>query len=203
VKLLRAVQEQVIYRIGGSKPVKLNIRILAATNKDLKQLVVNKSFREDLYYRLNVIPLHILPLQERKQDILILAISFLNHFNKKNNMDKKLDLETCQLIENYSWPGNVRELKNLIERVVIMSDEEVITPRHLPLDFREVMQVEEWTPKLIGVIPLQQAKETTERELIRMALEKKNSLRKTAQMLGISHSTLLRKAQQYGIMVQT
>jgi len=203
VKLLRALQEQVIYRIGGSKPVKLNIRILAATNKDLKQLVVNKSFREDLYYRLNVIPLHILSLQDRKQDILILAISFLNHFNKKNNMDKKLSLETCQLIENYSWPGNVRELKNLIERVVIMSDEEVITPRHLPIEFREVMQIEEWTPKLMDIIPLQQAKETTERELIRMALETKNSLRKTAQMLGISHSTLLRKAQQYGIMVQS
>lgn len=202
VKLLRVLQEQVIYRVGGRRPIKLDIRIIAATNKDLKRLIAEKKFREDLYYRLNVVPINIPPLKERREDILPLVTHFLNRFNARHGTKKRLGMETCRLLEGYSWPGNVRELINLIERLVIMCEEEVIEPHHLPGEFMEALGREGWRPQIMEIVPLQEAREATEKELIRMALEKYHSLRRAGQVLGISHSTLLRKARQYGLAVQ-
>lgn len=204
VKLLRALQEQEIYRIGGRKPIKLNVRIIAATNKNLEEMVRENKFREDLYYRLNVVPIKIPPLRERREDILPLAIYFLKKTNEKYKRNCKLSQEICHLLERYSWPGNVRELNNIIERLVIMSEDNLITPNYLPENFGyqpssnqnpEIFEVDE-------IVPLQKAREDLEASLIKKALEKYGSLRPASKALGISHPTLLRKARQYHIMVQ-
>lgn len=205
VKLLRAIQENEIYRLGGRKQVKLDVRIIAATNKDLDKMVKEHKFREDLYYRLNVVPINIPPLRERKEDILPLAISFLNKINAKYNRKCKLSQEICFLFEQYLWPGNVRELKNIIERLVIMSESEIITAEYLPESFGHSHR-----PNINGdldtgtydIMPLYIAKENIEAVLIKKALEKYGSLRPASKALGISHSTLLRKARQYAIVVQ-
>ena len=110
VKLLRAIQEQVIYRVGSTFPIQLNVRIIAATNKNLEDMVEKKLFREDLYYRLNVIPIHVPPLRERREDILPLSLHFLDRFNQKHETVKSLSPEVCSVLEEYDWPGNVREI---------------------------------------------------------------------------------------------
>jgi len=203
VKLLRALQEQEIYRIGGRKPIKLNVRLIAATNKDLEAMVREKTFREDLFYRLNVVPIKVPPLRERREDILPLAIHFLKKLNKKYNRNCKLSRETCLLLEQYSWPGNVRELNNIIERLVIMSEDNVINPSYLSefLGYQSTKRLElEETRK--EIVPLETARENLEAELIKRAIDKYGSLRPAGKALGISHSTLLRKARRYGITVQ-
>jgi len=203
VKLLRAIQENEIYRLGGRKQIKLDVRIIAATNKDLDKMVKEDKFREDLYYRLNVVPINIPPLRERKEDILSLAISFLNKINAKYDRKSKFNQEICFLFEQYLWPGNVRELKNIIERLVIMSESEIITPEYLPEAFGQRQNINlDMDPGTYDIVPLYIAKENIEAVLIKKALDKYGSLRPASKALGISHSTLLRKARQYAISVQ-
>ena len=125
-KLLRVLQEREIRRIGSIKPIKIDVRVIAATNKDLKQMVAEKRFREDLYYRLNVVSVVVPPLRERKDDIVPLAAMFLDEFNKKYNMQKKLTGIFCRALKSYSWPGNVRELRNVVEQAVILNDDDRI-----------------------------------------------------------------------------
>ena len=127
-KVLRILQEHKFERVGGNKTIEVDVRVIAATNKDLEKEIADGRFREDLYYRLNVIPFHVPPLRERKADIPHLATHFLEYFCSKESRDTKvLDEEAVQAIKSYSWPGNVRELKNLIERLVIMSPGNTIT----------------------------------------------------------------------------
>jgi PAS domain S-box-containing protein len=202
VKLLRFLQEQEIYRLGGRHAIKLNVRVLAATNKDLARMVREKTFREDLYYRLNVVPIRIPPLRERREDILPLARYFLERFNHKYGTAKRLSYAACKVLEAYSWPGNVRELQNAMERVVIMGEGDLIQPEHLPLEFQEEPGDTGKALHLRRLLPLHEAREQVERQLITLALEQHGSLRRAARALGISHSTLLRKAQSYGLMVQ-
>lgn len=135
VKLLRVIQEQEIFRVGDTSPRKLNVRIIAVTNKNLEEMVKNKLFRADLYYRVNVLPIHIPPIRERIEDIMPLASHFLEIFNREYKTNKKLNISVLKTFEKYQWPGNVRELKNLIERLVIISETEVIGLQHLPPDF--------------------------------------------------------------------
>lgn len=200
VKLLRVLQEQEIYRIGGRKPIKLNVRIIAATNKNLENMVQEKSFREDLYYRLNVVPIRIPSLKERKEDVLPLAIHFLEKFNQKYQRNCKFSPETCYMLEQYLWPGNVREVINIVERLVIMSEDNLIIPAYLPECFGTYggIRQKEYPDT---IIPLQKAREDLEAALIKKALDKYGSLRSASKALGISHSTLLRKARQYDIVV--
>ena len=202
VKLLRALQEQEIYRIGARYPIKLDIRILAATNKDLKQMIKENKFREDLYYRLNVVPIHIPPLRERREDILPLAMFFLDKFNHKYNMNKILSSEVCRLFETYPWPGNVRELANLVERLVIMSETNTIAVNDLPESFFNDERDAVPKIKIDKIIPLKDAREALEKELISRALKKHNSLRAAGEALGVAHTTLLRKARSLGIIEQ-
>ncbi|MDN5345367.1 MAG: hypothetical protein PWQ18_1481 [Clostridia bacterium] len=202
VKLLRFLQAQEIYRLGGRQPIKLNVRILAATNKDLARMVREKAFREDLYYRLNVVPIRIPPLRERREDILPLAQHFLTGFNGKYGTGKRLSFAVCRLLEGYAWPGNVRELQNLMERLVIMGEDDLIQPEQLPLEWAGESQEAGKALVLKELLPLQEAREQVERQLITMALDRYSSLRRAARALGVSHSTLLRKAQAYGLMVQ-
>lgn len=199
VKLLRAIQERVIFRVGGVRPIELDIRIIAATNKDLEEMVRGNRFREDLFYRLNVIRVIIPPLRERKEDIIPLATHFLQKYNNRYGCSWKIGPEVYTLFENYNWPGNIRELENVIERAVIMSDGELITSRHLPSDFNNVRDKEQMRLWLGSVLPLKEAMQVLERELIGKALDEQRSTRKAAKVLGVTHTTVQRKMKQYNI----
>ncbi len=132
VKLLKAIQDQEVYPLGGTNPVKLDVRIICATNRDIKKMVDNGTFRNDLYYRINVIPVHIPPLRERREDIIPLACYFLEKFSKKYNKQKSLSPNVCTMLQTYPWPGNVRELENIIERLVVTLEKDKIYPQNLP-----------------------------------------------------------------------
>ena len=199
VKLLRFLQENEFYRVGGRKAVPIDVRILAATNRNLENLVAEGQFRKDLYYRLNVVPIALPPLRERKEDILPLATLFLQQFNQKHNRSATLSWQTCFCLEAYSWPGNIRELMNTIERLIIMGEDGMITPDFLPetISARQSNCLVEAPPG--GIRPLNDAVAQLESELIKRAVSEHKSLRPAAQALGISHPTLLRKMRKYGI----
>lgn len=133
VKLLRVLQEKEIERIGSSKPVKVDVRIIAATNRNLEEMVAQKLFREDLYYRLMVFPITIPPLRQRTEDILPLADFFLRELNGKYGLKKQFCEDACDMMKTYHWPGNIRELRNIVERAVIISTDQVIVPQNLPI----------------------------------------------------------------------
>lgn len=137
VKLLRVIERMSFRRVGGTKDIKVSVRIISATNRDLHSAVREKSFREDLYYRLKVIPIMIPPLRERREDIYLLVRHFLNHFNQQfNKRFKDVDEEAYRKILTYPWPGNIRELKNMIERIVLLEDDEILRVEHLPANIR-------------------------------------------------------------------
>lgn len=134
IKLLQVIQEKVITRIGGLKKIEVDFRLITATNLDIKKNIKANLFREDLYYRLNVIPIHILPLRERTEDIVPLVISFLEQFNKKYDRKISLSTEVFDILEEQSWPGNIRQVENLVERLVIMAKDDLIDLENLPDD---------------------------------------------------------------------
>jgi two-component system response regulator AtoC len=138
VKLLRVLEKMSFRRVGGTKDIKVSVRIISATNRDLEFAVQNKGFREDLYYRLKVIPIHIPPIRERKEDIYLLLKHFLNQYNKQFNKNfREIEDGAYEIILNHPWPGNIRELKNMIERIVLLEDDTVLRPKHLPESIRE------------------------------------------------------------------
>ncbi|GAB6171198.1 sigma-54-dependent Fis family transcriptional regulator [Paradesulfitobacterium aromaticivorans] len=201
VKLLRAIQDKIIYRVGGIKPIELDIRIIAATNRNLKEMVEKQTFREDLFYRLNVVQIEIPPLRWRQEDIFPLAEHFLQKYSSKYNKAKTIRPEVYRIFERYGWPGNVRELENVIERAVILSEGELIDVSHLPDHFGQIGSAKgEVEIKIREVIPWNKALELMERELLRKALEQGKSIRKTADVLGITHTTVLRKGKQYSLL---
>ncbi|MHB1407528.1 MAG: sigma-54 interaction domain-containing protein, partial [Desulfitobacteriaceae bacterium] len=201
VKLLRAIQDKVIHRVGGIKPIELDVRIIAATNRNLKEMVERQAFREDLFYRLNVVQIEIPPLRWRREDIFPLAEHFLRKYTSKYSKTKSIRPEVYRIFENYAWPGNVRELENVIERAVILSEGELIDVSHLPDHFGQIGSAKgEVAIKIREVIPWNKALELMERELLRKALEQGKSIRKTADVLGITHTTVLRKGKQYSLL---
>jgi len=193
-KVLRAIENGEFERIGGKNTITVDTRIVAATNKNLNAEIQEGNFREDLYYRLNVIPIDIPPLRHRKKDIPLLAEHFLTQFCRENNKPKKqLSKEALKILEGYSWPGNVRELRNIIERLVIMSRGNVIEVDDIPQDFEETM-----TQQASGT--LREAKHQFESNFIRQYLENNNwKITETARQLGIERTNLHRKMRQYGI----
>ena len=190
VKLLKFIESKEIYRVGGIEPIKLNVRIIAATNKNLEYMIKHGHFREDLYYRLNVIGINVPPLRERKDDIIPLALKFLNEFNQKYNMDQVFSAEVCNVLESYSWPGNVRELKNIVERMMIFSQDKQITLECLPQYILMEGNREEYS---FEFLTLEEAKIKLEQEMIEKAIEEHGSIRKAAEALGVTHTTILRK----------
>jgi PAS domain S-box-containing protein len=196
VKLLRVLQEQEIVRVGGVKPIKVDIRIITATNRDIEQMVEEGTFRRDLYYRLNVVPIPVPPLRERREDIPALVHHFLQRFSQKYSRSRQITPEAMELLFNYSWPGNVRELENIIERIVVTSDSSQITVDDLPA---ELQHGDRKTKKVVvnGIIPLKMATEAVEEQLIRRAMERYKSTYKAARALGINQSTVVRKVQKY------
>ena len=200
VKLLRALQEKEIYRIGGIKPVKIDVRIIAATNKNLKQMIVDKTFREDLFYRLSVIPINIPPLRYRRDDIMPLIETFINRFNIQFKKKTQLTYETLLCLESYEWPGNVRELENNIERLVVLSRSDLVTPEDLPVHIRSLYEGKFKNDIAVpGPVTLHLAVEEVEKQLIEKTQRKYSTTREIAAALGVSQPTIVRKMKLYGL----
>ncbi len=207
-KVLRILQEQKFERVGGIQTLSVDVRIIAATNKDLKAEIARGGFREDLFYRLNVIPIQLSPLRDRKEDIPILARHFLAEANRAHGRkDRELTTEALRLLGEYPWPGNVRELKNLMERLVILTpeNEEGVPVRagHLFSQFQSefgALRPEPEAETAAGGTNLRDARAQFEKEFILKTLaENEWNISKTALVLGIERSYLHRKIKSYGI----
>lgn len=198
-KLLRALQEKEITRLGGKKTVPLNIRIIAATNRDLEQKVKSKEFREDLYYRLNVVSIKLPALRERKEDLPLLIKHFLQKFNRPQT---QIEPEAYKLLTDYSWPGNVRELENTIESALVLKNDNIITKEELP---ETLSRQEKMLGKVIVNLPQDKISlEEIEKDLILAALEKHDwNQTRAAAYLGITRPTLLYRMEKYGIKSQS
>lgn len=199
VKLLRAIQEREIRRIGGKKTLAVDVRFVAATNRDLEEMVRNKLFREDLYYRLNVVPLFLPPLRERKEDIFLLTAEFLDRINKQYGWHKWLHPDLVRAFLNYNWPGNVRELQNSIERLVVTSREDCLGLELIHKLFPNMTSLENVADAYQDVGLLRAAVENEERKILLEIYQKTGSTRKAAEMLGISQSSVVKKLKKYGI----
>lgn len=201
-KLLRAIQEGEIERIGSAKAIKIDVRVIAATNKDLEQALADGSFREDLYYRLNVFPIKIPPLRERREDVPLLAEHFINRFCAETNAQaKRISDEALKLLQDYQWKGNVRELENTMERAVILCEGNTITPEHLALRAVAAGNGTSYIP-MEGTLDevAREALKTFESRRILKALEETGGNKsKAAQILSVSYKTLLTKIKHYGI----
>ncbi len=200
VKLLHVIQEGIISRVGDNREIHLNIRFLAATNRDIEKMAAEGKFREDLYFRLNVIPVEIPPLRTRQDDIEPLAEHFLKYFTGKYHKNKVFDPEVFSYLRRYNWPGNVRELENLVERLVIVTDGEPIRAFHLPENIRGRYPVfktrfgSDFTVQTLG-----NAVKAVEKELLTKALLRCTSTYDMARLLGVNQSTVVRKLQKYGL----
>jgi DNA-binding NtrC family response regulator len=188
--------------VGGSKTIKVDVRLIAATNKDLTQLLKKGSFREDLYYRINVVPIIIPPLRERKGDIPLLLDHFIKKFNKENKKNvKTVSKEAMELMMNYEWPGNVRELENLIERVIVLSANDQIQANELPFSLINVSKMNGLKEYILsGKVSFLKAEEEFERGIILDALKKANYIQShAAEMLGVTRRILKYKMDKLGI----
>lgn len=199
VKLLRALQEKEIYRVGGIKPIKVDTRIIAATNKNLKHMVEQGNFREDLFYRLNVFPILIPPLRARRQDIIPLAKFFLEKYNQNFKMEKKLSLSALQCLVEYDWPGNIREMENLIQRLLISCTNELITDVEVMINLEGGEQIQEACFNHEAEIPLKGVVEKAEYQVLKIIQSKHKTTREMAKALGISQATLIRRLKKYGL----
>ncbi|CAM3432449.1 sigma 54-interacting transcriptional regulator [Cytobacillus oceanisediminis] len=196
VKLLRVLQEQEVIPVGSTTPIKVDVQIIAATNKQLEKLVEAGTFREDLYYRLNVIPLHIPPLRERIEDISVLAFHFLQQLNDKYNKSFHLTPDAINVLEFYPWPGNVRELQNIIERLIVSSEDPAINAEFVSQFLKLGYDLKKSKPVITRVIPLQEAIDHVEEQLILLAMKQFKTTTKAAKALGVSQSSVSRKYQK-------
>ena len=195
-KLLRVLQQKEVMRLGGTKPISLDVRVIAATNADLKKKMQEGSFREDLYYRLSTIPIYVPPLRERPEDILKLVKHYFFEYCTKHAHTITVPDETLAVFQSYSWPGNVRELQNVIEYMVICCEGNVLQPSvladYLGMDSQSIA---------LHPASLKAALDDYERSLIARALEEHGGVRKAAHALGVDPSTISRKAKKYGLEV--
>ena len=227
VKLLRVLAEREIDRIGSTKPISIDVRVITATHRNLEESIKGGSFREDLFYRLNIIPINLPPLRERKTDIPLLANHFLKQFNV-TGAPKTISDEAMQFLVNYSWPGNIRELANFVERMVVLSIGSTITPRDLPEKVLGDTPKEKWQPLEedeegnpaqilqqslrqsfhVGIpeegINLKKTVEEFEKELLLEALEKTGWVKnKAANLLDLNRTTLVEKLKKLKIAKPT
>ena len=203
-KLLRVLQEREIERIGSNKPIKIDIRVVSATNTNLEAAVIQGKFRQDLYFRLNVVPISVPPLRERKEDIPLLAKYFLNKFNTAFN--KKIpgfSEKALDALLRYPWPGNIRELENLIERIVVLSHgDEPIDLKDVPIEILmdSGQDIQELEPTKVGLIKI---REGFEKRIILNVLEATQwNQTETAKILKINRNTLIQKAKHFGILMK-
>jgi len=201
VKLLRALQEKKIERLGGKRPIRVNVRVITATNVNLEKAIEAGRFREDLYHRLNVFPIHLPPLKDREGDVLLLAKYFLAEFNKElRKKVKKISEETIELLVKYRWPGNVRELENTIKSAILLA-EDTILPQHLPQKIQAVkdeVRLRELKGSLKEVS--KKATQRIEKELITKVLKEVHwNKSKASRLLNVDYKTLYNKIKEYGI----
>lgn len=195
IKLLRVLEDKTFERVGGEETIEVDVRVIAATNRELKAAIENGEFREDLYYRLNVVNIHIPPLRERKEDIPLLMAAFVKEFSEENGKNiEAIEPKARMILYNYSWPGNVRELRNCIESSVVMSKSNIITVDDLPPHINTESDQE------FVRISTGSTLADTEREVIRATLTQQNGNKtRAAEVLGIGRKTLHRKLQEYGL----
>ncbi|RPH46809.1 MAG: sigma-54-dependent Fis family transcriptional regulator, partial [Planctomycetota bacterium] len=196
VKLLRVLQEREFERVGGNSPMKTDVRVIAATNRDLEAMITEGKFRQDLYYRLNVFSIHLPALRERKADILLLSDFFVEKYSKANRRSvKRISTPAIDMLMAYHWPGNVRELENCIERAVLVSNDEVIHGYHLPPTLQ--------TAEASGTVtagPLQAALDNVEREMITEALKScRGNMAKAARILGMTERLMGLRVKKHGV----
>jgi two-component system nitrogen regulation response regulator NtrX len=194
-KLLRVLQEGEFHRVGGEQPIRVTVRVISATNRDLSELVAQNLFREDLYYRLSVVPIRVPPLRERPEDIRPLAEYFLNDFCQRNNFKPKvIDEAVYPVFERYRWPGNARELRNIVERMAILTPGQRLTVESIPLE----LKIERPAP---GRASLQEARESAEREHLMKALENAGwNVTAAARALGMERTNLHKRMRALGIV---
>ncbi|WP_235594190.1 sigma 54-interacting transcriptional regulator [Paenibacillus naphthalenovorans] len=196
VKLLRAIQEKRITRMGGSTSVEINVRIISATAQDIEQKVQSGQFRKDLYYQLNVVPIAIPPLRERKEDVIPLILYFTDQLNRKYGLKKKFNPLVLKKMQEYAWPGNVRELQNMTERLFVTTEDEWIHEEHLP-DHVNVNVKEHKGIQIHQIMPLKDAVELLEKELLQLAQKRYHSTTRIAEVLGVNQSTVSRKLSRW------
>jgi len=200
VKLLRVLQERTFERVGGNEPIKADVRIIAATHRDLEAGISDGGFREDLYWRLNVVPISLPPLRERKEDIPLLIDHFLSKYNAENQKQVLLSTDLLELMRRYDWPGNIRELQNCIERIVVLAEGEEVGLREIPKSIQGYFQDMRQVTSAPGSASLKENLATMERERIRTALEKSGWVQaKAARSLGITPRQIAYKIIKYGL----
>lgn len=214
-KLLRVLQESEVQRIGSSKPIPIDVRIIAATNRNLAEMVRQGEFREDLYYRLNIIPIEIPPLRQRRQDIIPLVNHFLAVIGEKYGIHRTIDSSAMKILESHDWPGNVRQLKNMVERICLLATQPEITVYIVQQELDsnptiardlenpvQIQNIQEMViiPKFSGTLKEQVA--AFEKQIIKEALSKYPSIRQAAKSLGCDQSTLVRKIQKFQLTRQ-
>jgi len=199
-KMLSALDDQMFTPVGGSQPIRVDVRLIASTNKDLEEEIAKGNFREDLFYRLNVVPFFVPPLRERKQDIPLLVREFLSEFGRQYGRPRmEISEEALELLQQYHWPGNVRELKNVIERVLILN------PRTLRIERRQLPPLTHKSGARASedFSTLQQARDAYERDYILKKIEEaRNNVSRAAELLGLERSHLYRKMKTLGISVR-
>jgi Nif-specific regulatory protein len=196
VRLLRVLQEREFERVGGTEPIRTDVRVIAATNRDLEAAIEKGDFRRDLYYRLNVFPIHIPPLRERRTDIMLLADHFVEKYSKRHGKNvRRISTPAIDMLTSYHWPGNVRELENCIERAVLLSEDDVIHGHHLPPTLQ--------TAEASGTVPpgdLEAVLDSVEREMILEALKSsRGNMAKAARSLGITERVMGLRVKKHGI----
>jgi len=208
VKLLRVLQEKEFSRVGGTETIKVDVRIIAATNRDLKALVREGRFREDLYYRLNVLPIVLPPLRQRKEDIPLLVDHFLRKCNKRSLKPvQSMSPEEIETLMEYGWPGNIRELENLVERAVVMGTqsslylEELAKIKRMAQHWEEIPQESDST-RIPSPAPDKTLEAMEKDHIIQVLKSTRGNKRQTARILDINPSTLWRKMKLYGIRLE-
>ena len=196
VKLLQVIQERQITPVGAVDPIPIDVRIISATNRDLSQLVQEGKFREDLYYRLNVVPIEVPPLRERTEDIVPLLRLNLSKYNQKLGEHKSISSDAMAILLKYPWPGNIRELQNIVERLIITTSSDIITDEDI---FIFIKQAAEENTSPAEDTSLSAVLEKAEKEILQQALENYGSTRAIARVLRISQPTVVRKLRKYGL----
>jgi two-component system, NtrC family, response regulator PilR len=206
VKLLRVLQEREITRVGGTQPIKVDLRIIAATNQDLAEGVKQKVFREDLYYRLKVIAIELPPLRKRKEDIPLLVQHFIDKYNEQHDQDHKIQgiqPDALKCLENYEWPGNIRELENTIERAVVLETEDLIGVSSLPEEiFQAPSPADNLIPSIAGDDPidLEKTLDNIEKSMLLGALSKTDGMiNKAAKLLSLSFRSMRYRVKKHNI----
>jgi two-component system, NtrC family, nitrogen regulation response regulator NtrX len=200
-KTLRILQEQKFERVGGSRTIHVDVRVLAATNRDLEIEIEKGTFRDDLYFRLNVIPINVPPLRERREDIRELVDEFLDEMSLRTNLElKEFSEEAVDTLNHYHWPGNVRELKNLVERLVILTPDKTIHPKDIPPPFNQTSDIREVSGESLMDGSFKEAKMRFEKSFIEAKLREFNgNISQTAEAIGLERSNLHKKIKAYGL----